>query len=195
MCIISDVHLTVDFFSLENAEVFTEKALIFLEGHWKMPLMKPWWSHGKPKLELNWACSPQVSSISQKSLQKRAQHTHHVKEEKHTQSSLGQKGDKCLQIISFVYIDAVLGNSSLCVRQQLGLVSRLLSKSHPREIVEHPPPLFPHCRFHFRPEIERPPRLLGLARSYRKLLSWLDFIELRVQLSIFRSNPHIPSLH
>ena len=51
----------LDFFSLEHGEVFTEKAESFWKATWKMPLMKPWWSHGKPKLELKMSSASQVS--------------------------------------------------------------------------------------------------------------------------------------
>lgn len=147
---------------------------IFLEGHLKdasnEALMEPWKAQTGVKL----SSAPQVSSISQKSLQKRAQHTHHVKE-KATLSSLGQKGDKCLQIISFVLLH-------WCCSRQLQFVCETIgarwadcwARVTLGKLLEHPPPLFSTLPVHFRLEIERPPPPLGSGQIHRKLLSWLD---------------------
>lgn len=163
----------LDFFSLENAEVFTEKAQSFWKAM-KMPLMKPWWSHGKPKLELNWALPPGLQHFTEKPSE-RAQHTHHVKEA--TLSSLGQKGGTdYLQIISFVLLHWCCSRQPpVCVRQTIGARWADCWASHPTgKLLEHPPPLFSTLPVHFRPEIESLPRLLRSGQIHRKLLSWLE---------------------
>lgn len=136
----------LDFFSLENAEVFTESS-IFLEGHLKdasnEALMEPW----KPKLELNWALPPRSQHFTEKPSEKST--THSPCKEKATLSSLGQKGNKCLQIISFVLLHWCCSRQLqfVCWDKQLGLGEQTAEQSHPKEIHGTPASSFPHCRF------------------------------------------------